>query len=113
MTGSTLYKYCCANKSRSQSIGIGVSPNSTLLTDGDINFMGNVLARSDIGNNDMRHQEAIYAIQEVNPTLYQNQAKDLLEQRIFPKAYSDGEIERKTLKVQAATTERTAITYQS
>ena len=72
-----------------------------------------MLARSDIGNNDMRHQEAIYAIQELNPMMDQNQAKDLLEQHVFPKTYLDGKIKNKTLKVQATTMEQTAIAYQS
>ena len=108
-----LYKYCRSDKSNRQSIGNGVGPNSTLLNDGDINFTGDVLARSDHGNNGMGRQEEIYAIQEVNPTLDQKQAKDLLERRVLPKSYADGKIKKKALKAQATTTEQTAITYQS
>ena len=63
MVGHTLYKYCCANKLKRQSIGIIIGPNSTLMTNGDVNFMGDVLVRSDRGNNGMRLQEAIYAMQ--------------------------------------------------
>ena len=113
MGSPTLYTYCRAEKLKRQSIGNGVGPNRRLLTDGEINFIGDVLARSDRGNNGMRRLEAMDAIQEVNPTLYRKQAKDLLEKNVLPKAYADGKIKRKTLKVQATTTERTAITYQS
>ena len=113
MGSPTLYTYCCSNKSKRQSIGNGVGPNRRLLTDGDINFIGDVLARSDRGNNVMIRLEAMDAIQEVIPTLDQKQAKDLLEQLVLPKAYANGKIKRKTLKVQATTTELTDITYQS
>ena len=108
-----MYTYCRAEKSKRQSIGNGVRPNRRLLTDGDINFIGDVLARSDRGDNDMSHLEEMDAIQEVNPTLEQKQAKYLLERRVLPKAYADGKIKRETLKVQATTKERTAITYRS
>ena len=70
MPGPTLYRYCRANRSKRQLIGNGVGPNSTLLTDGDINFMGDVRDQSDCGNNFMSRQEAIDGIQELNPTLY-------------------------------------------
>ena len=72
-----------------------------------------MLARSDRGNNGMSRLEAMDYIQEVNPTLDRKQAKYLLERRVLPKAYTDRKVKRKTLKVQATTTERTSITYQS
>ena len=90
--GPTLYKYYPDNKSKRQSMGNDVRPNSSLLTDGDINFMGNVLAWSDHGNNGMSLQEAIDAIQEVNPTLDRKKAKDLLERHILPKSYTDVDV---------------------
>ena len=113
MGSPTLYTYCRAEKLKRQSIGNGVGPNRRLLTDGDINFIGDVLARSDRGENGMSRLEAMDAIQEVNPTLDRKQAKDLLERRVLPKSHADGKINRHTLKVQVTTTERTAITYQS
>ena len=85
--------------------------NRRLRTDGDINFIGDVLACSDRGNNGMSRLESMDAIQEVNHTLDQKQAKDLLERRVLPKAYADGKIKRNTLKLQATTTEQTDITY--
>ena len=72
-----------------------------------------MLDRSDRGENGMSLLEAMGAIQWVNSTLDRKQAKDLLERRVLPKAYADGKIKRNTLKVQATTTERTAIMYQS
>ena len=36
-----------------------------------------------------------------------------MEKNVLPKAYADGKIKRKTLKVQETRTERTAITYLS
>ena len=113
MGSPTFYTYFRANKSKRQSIGNGVGPNRRLLTDGDINFIADVLVRSDRGNNGTSRLEAMDYIQEVNPTLDRKQAKDLLERRVLPKAYSYGKIKRKTLKAQATTTERTAITYRS
>ena len=90
MPGPTLYKYFRSDKSKRQSIGNGVWPNITLLSDSDITFMVDVLAQSDCGKNFMSRQEAIYAIQEVNPTLDWKQAKDMLERRVLPKSYADG-----------------------
>ena len=75
--------------------------------------MGSVLARSDCGDNGMSRHEAIDAIQEFNLTLDRNQAKYPLDRCVLPKAYTDGKIKKKTLKVQVTTTERTDITYQS
>ena len=111
--GLTLYIYCRANRSKCQSIGNSFGPNRRLLTEGDINFIGYVLARSYCGNNGMSRLEAMDNIQEVNPTLDQKQAKNLLERRVLPKAYTGGKIKRNTLKVQSTTTEGTAITYWS
>ena len=61
----------------------------------------------------MSRLEAMDTIQEVNPTLDRKEDKYLLERRVLPKAYADGKIKRKTLKVQVTTTERTDITYRS
>ena len=72
MGSRTLYTYCHSDKSKRQSIGNGVGPNRRLLNDGDINFIGDALARSDRGNNFMSRLEAMDAIQEVNPTLDRN-----------------------------------------
>ena len=94
MGSPTFYTYCRADKSKHQSIGNGVGPNRRLLTDGDINFIGDVLARPDRGNNGMSRLEAMDDIQEVNPTLDRNQAKDLLERRVLPKACADGKKSR-------------------
>ena len=76
--GPTFYKYSRANKSKCQFIGNGVRTNITLLTDDDINFIGDVLARSDCGNNGLSRQESIDAIQEVTLRLDRKQAKDQL-----------------------------------
>ena len=99
MGSPTLYTYWSADKSKRQLIGNGVGPNRILLTDGDINFICDVLARSDRGNYGMSRLEAVDTIHEVNPTLDRKQAKDLLERRVLPKTYADGKIKTKTLKV--------------
>ena len=113
MPGPTLYKYFRADKSKRQSIGNGVGRNSRMLTEGGSNFIGDVLDWSDHGNNSMSCQEAIDALQGVNPTMYRKQAKDMLEQRALPKSFAYGKIKKNTLKLQTTTTEWTSITYQS
>ena len=51
-------------------------------------------------------------IQDINPTLDWNQAKDNLDRGLLTKAHADGKSKRINLKVQVTTTERTDITYQ-
>ena len=58
-----LYKYCHDEKSKSQLIVTGFDKNSTLLNGDGVDFMGNVLIRSDHGNNGTSHAEAMDAIQ--------------------------------------------------
>ena len=64
-----LYRYLRDDKLKYQFIGTGVGKNSTLLSDADIDFMGNVLVWSDRGNNVMSCAESMDAFQEINPTL--------------------------------------------
>ena len=109
----TLYRYCCDEKSKRQLIGTSTWKNSTFLNDADIYFMGDVLVWADYGENGMSRAEATDAIQKINPTLDQNQAKDQLDRRTLTKYHADGKIERSTLKAHTTTTEQTSITYQS
>ena len=74
--------------------------------------MGNVLVWSDHGKNRRRLAEAMDEIQDINPTLDWNQAKDNLDRGLLTKAHADGKSKRINLKVQVTTTERTDITYQ-
>ena len=113
MPHSKLYKYCCYDKPKRQLIGTGAGNNSTLMNGADIYFMGDVLVWAGYGNNGMIHAEAMYAIQEINPTLDWKQAKDQLYRNVFTKARADGKIDRRTLKAHATTTERIDVMYQS
>ena len=108
----TLYRYCCDEKSKRQLIGTSTWKNSTFLNDADIYFMGGVLVRADYGENGMSRAEATDAIQKINPTLDQNQAKDQLDRRTLTKYHADGKIERSTLKAHTTTTEQTSITHR-
>ena len=93
-------------------IGDGVGKNSTLINSADIDFMGDVLVQADRGNNVMGHSEAMYAIQEINPTLEQKQAKYKFDRNVLTKSYDNGKIKKRNFKEQAITTERTSIMYQ-
>ena len=74
--------------------------------------MGDVLVQADRGNNVMGHSEAMYAIQEINPTLEQKQAKYKFDRNVLTKSYDNGKIKKRNFKEQAITTERTSIMYQ-
>ena len=113
MPHPTLYGYFCDENPKRQLIGTSAGKNSTLLNCADIDFMLNVLVRVGYGNNGMCPAEATDAIQETNTVLDRKQAKDQLDWRVLTKSRADGKIDRRTLKAQATTTERSAITYQS
>ena len=60
-------------------------------------FRDDVLVRSDLGENGMRRAEAMDEIQEMNPTLEQNQAKYQLYCSVLTKYHTDGKIKKKSI----------------
>ena len=73
-------------------IGSDVGKNSTLLNGADIDFMVDVLVRTDRGKNDTSRMEDVDEIKVINSMLYQKQAKDNLDWRLLTKAHADGKI---------------------
>ena len=85
----TFYRYCRDEKLKCQLIGTVVGKNITLLNGDDIDFMSDVMVRSDCVNNGMISVEAMDSIQEINPTLYRKQAKYQLDRCVLTKSHAD------------------------
>jgi len=103
-----LEKFLFSNKGKRRKMNNHGCGNKPLLSDFDIDFVGQVAARKDLVNERLPRREIIDLIQELDPTIARHKASRQLSRHIVPKGHEKGYI-KGLVKPQTTTTNRTAI----
>ena len=88
----------------------GTRGKARLLSDDNLNFFGEVFARTDCGNDGLSRKEAINTIIQFNPDISRAAARNQHRHRILPNNTKAGLLKKTTQKVQATTSDQTNIT---
>ena len=105
----TFYAYIHPDDNKRRKLGDGERGKKKLLSEDDVKLAGEVLARQDRANDGYTPQEAKAMIGTLNPNITERAAAQQLYRRIMPVNFAAGILKRKTVKLQATTSDRTNI----
>ena len=106
---NTFQKYSCSKEDNRQDTGKSAGRNSLLSTENQ-RFVADVLARRDRGNECSKKSEAIDLVQDLSPHPSRRQAGQSFARTLLPKHPTV--LKSRTVKAQATTTRRSAITVE-
>ena len=105
----TFYAYIHPDANKRRKLGNGERGKKKLLSDEDVKFAGEVLARQDRANDGYNVQEAMDMLKNLNPDMSRRAASRQLSRRVLPVNHARGILKKKPVKPQATTSDRTNI----
>jgi len=106
---NTLYKYIQPNEVTRRILGNGDRGPPKLLDPGDVQFIGETLARADRCNDGASRKEGTDLVMTAAPNISREQARRQLSRRVIPESHAAGILKGKVRKIQATTSDRIAI----
>ena len=107
---NSLYRYIHPDASKRHKLGDGSRGKDKLLTDEEVRFVGQVLARQDRANDPYGRKQAKDIIMDVaEKELKPKAASQILTRRVIPMNASEGILKSNLQKPQATTSDRTNI----
>ena len=105
----SLYKYVHPDEEKRKVLGNGDRGRKRLLQSDDVKFLGEMFCRLDRCNDGASLKEAADLVMDAKPNLSRQQARLQVRRRVIPESHAAGVLKKKPQKVQASTSERTAI----
>jgi hypothetical protein len=105
----TFYKYIHPDEKKHLVLGDGSRGKTKLLTNNEVKFTGEILARQDRANDGLSRKEAKDVIIDLNNNLSRSQAAKQLSRRVLPENSKAGVTKAMTQKVQSTMSNRTNI----
>ena len=105
----TFQKYAHKDKSKRRALGSSMGNPTTMSVD-EQEFIAQVTARADRGNDPKSRKETIDCMQELRPTLRRKQLENHWDRTALPRAVAKGILKKRAVIAQATTTKRNAIT---
>jgi hypothetical protein len=109
----TFYKYTHPDEKKHLVPGDGSHGKTKLLTENEVKFTGEILARQDRANDGLSRKEANDVIMDLNNNLGRSQATKLLSRHVLPESAKAGVLKAMMQKVQATTSDCTNTTAQA
>ena len=105
----SIYRYIHPDPKKRKLLGDGSRGKAKIMTNDDVGFVGQALARLDRGNDGASLKEALDILQELKPKITRTAARDQLRKVVLPENARDNVLKSKPQKVQATTSDRTNI----
>ena len=106
---STLYRYICPAEDKRRILGNGERGKKKLISNDNIQFIGETFTRLDRANDGASRQEGTDYLMSTVPNLSRAQALRQLTRVVLPKYHKVGLLKKTVQKVQETTSDRIAI----